>query len=174
MKTRIQLYFEEMFAEESAKGSTGAVGKAFECALRNFSAGRKVSGIKEQGKRDAIFTFAVGEGKRSKVTVEIKTACGEIATLEGAQYVVYCPEVDMETEAEDQGYVFTLEEWHDFLNGYGGRGSLTRVNSRGELHIQSFRSEGRPKASKPLADYIWNCCYDKLTFREWVALMRNR
>lgn len=174
MKTRIQLYFEEMFAEESAKGSTGAVNKAFECALREYSSGRKVNGIKAQGKRDAIFTFPIEDGKRGKVTVEIKSACGEIATLEGAQYVVYCPEIDMETEAEFQSYVFTLDEWHTFLNGYGGRGSLTRMNSRGELHIQSFRSEGRPKASKPLADYIWNCCYDKPTFDEWVRAMRNR
>lgn len=174
MKTKIQLYFEEMFAEEAAKGSTGARSKALECALRDFSSGRKVSGIKAQGKRDAIFTFAVGEGKRAKVTVEIKSACGEIATLEGAQYIVYCPEIDMETEAEFQSYVFTLAEWHKFLNGYGGRGSLTRVNSRGELHIQSFHSDSRPKASKPLADYIWNACFNQPTFEEWVLAMRNR
>lgn len=151
---------------------TGRIGKAFECAIRYYFSGRTVKAIKPQGKNDATVTF-VRNGKRKAVTVEIKTACGEIATAHKSQFIVYCPEVDIETDAECQGYVFSRQEWVDFVNGYTGKGSFTRVNSRGELHIQSFRSESRPKASKPIAQYIWETCMERPTVEEWLKGLRG-
>lgn len=158
-------------AEAFAK-DTGVNGRAFEMSIREYFSGRPVKGVKAQGKRDAYFTFKT-EGGRKKRTVEIKTACGIIDTIETAQYIVYCPEVDIFTPAELQGYVFSREQWVTFVNGYTGRGQFTRVNSRGEKHIQSFRSATRPKASKPIADYIWNSCFDMPTVAEWVAMLRG-
>ena len=166
--TRIEKYL-ETYANER---DTGRVGKAFECALREFFGGRAVKCIKPQGKNDATVTFSV-DGKRQAVTVEIKTACGEIATAHKSQFICYCPEVDVETDAECQGYVFSRQEWVDFVGGYTGRGSFTRVNSRGELHIQSFRSESRPKASKPIAEYIWESCMEHPTVEEWIEELRG-
>lgn len=166
--TKIEKYLAQ-YANEQDKGRNG---KAFECAIREFFSGRTSSAIKAQGKADAYFTFKT-EGKRKAVTVEIKTACGEIATAHKSQFIIYCPEVNVEMEAECQGYVFSREEWVAFVNGYTGRGSFTRVNSRGELHIQSFRSEGRPKASKPIAEYIWECCMAQPTAEEWAEGLRG-
>ena len=166
--TKIEKYLAQ-YANENDKGANG---KAFECAIREFFAHRSVKAIKSQGKADCYFTYTEN-GKTCKVTVEIKTACGEIATAHKSQYIIYCPEVDVEMEAECQGYVFSRQEWVEFVNGYTGRGSFTRVNSRGELHIQSFRSEGRPKASKPIAEYIWETCMEKPTAEEWCEGLRG-
>lgn len=151
---------------------SGAIGKAFECAIREYLSGRSVSGVKAQGKADAYFSFKV-EGKRKQVTVEIKTACGEVEMADRSQFIIYCPEVDVNTEAEAQGYVFTREEWRAFLNGYTGRGAFLRHSSRGHDHIQSFRSAGRPKASKPIADYIWATCKAQPTVEVWKKSLRG-
>lgn len=159
-------------AQYANDNDTGRIGKAYECAIREYLSGRAVKAIKAQGKADAYFSFEVNE-KRKQVTVEIKTACGDIGTAHKSQFIIYCPEVDVETDAEAQGYVFSREEWMTFVNGYTGRGSFTRVNSRGELHIQSFRSEGRPKASKPIAEYIWNACMECPTVEEWKESLRS-
>lgn len=165
----INYYLANTYTNEA---DTGRFGKAFECATRSALSGRRVDHIKEQGKHDAYFSFKVGE-KRKQVTVEIKTACGEIATAHKSQFIIYCPEVNPELDCMEQGAVFTREEWTAFVNGYTGRGSFTRVNSRGELHIQSFRSTGRPKASKPIADYIWESCLSQPTVAEWLEMLRG-
>ena len=150
----------------------GRFGKAYECAIREYLSGRPVKAIKAQGKADAYFSFEANE-KRKQVTVEIKTACGDIGTAHKSQFIIYCPEVDFTEDAEAQGYVFSRQEWIDFVNGYTGRGSFTRVNSRGELHIQSFQSESRPKASKPIAEYIWSTCIEHPTVEEWKESLRG-
>lgn len=166
--TKIEKYL-AIYSNENDKGANG---KAFECALREFFSGVEKTAIKAQGKVDHYFTYKTANGKRRCLSVEIKTACGEIAT-HGFKWIAYCPEVDPETEAEYQAYMFSLDEWKAFVNGYTGRGSFTRVNSRGELHIQSFRSEGRPKASKPIAEYIWKTCMKKPTAEEWCEGLRG-
>lgn len=167
--TIIQKYLKR-YPDENDKGR---LNKAYECAVREFFGGREVDCIKPQGKADHNFTFKRTDGKRQVVTVEIKTACGEIGTAHKSQFIIYCPEIDEDLEAECQGYVFSREEWLSFVTGYTGRGSFTRVNSRGELHIQSFRSEGRPKASKPIAEYIWGCCMAQPTAEEWAEELRG-
>lgn len=131
---------------------TGRNGKAFEVAIRSYIMNRTASRVKAQGKTDIRFTF---DGSRH--TCEIKTACGEIEQAIKNQFVIYCPNVDINEPAEAQGYVFTREEWIDFINGYTGRGSFVRIDAkRGHAHIQSFyvSEEIRPKASKPIARYI--------------------
>lgn len=131
---------------------TGRNGKAFEVAIRSYIMNRTASRVKAQGKTDIRFTF---DGSRH--TCEIKTACGEIEQAIKNQFVIYCPNVDINEPAEAQGYVFTRQEWIDFINGYTGRGAFLRYDSkRGHAHIQSFYvSETiRPKASKPIARYI--------------------
>lgn len=167
--TKINEYLNQF---SNAKDS-GRNGKAFELAIREYLSGRKQKAVKAQGKADAYFSFEVN-GKRKTVTVEIKTACGVIDTADKSQFIIYCPEVDVDTEAEEQGYVFSREEWKAFINGYDGRGKFVKIDSqRGQAHIQSFYSESRPKASKPIANYIWGACFDQPTVAEWKEEMRG-
>lgn len=144
---------------------SGINGKAFEIAIRSYIMNRTQARVKAQGKTDIRFTF---EGSRH--TCEIKTACGEIEQAAKNQFVVYCPYVDTSKTAESQGYIFTREEWQAFINGYTGRGSFIRVDEkRGHAHIQSFyvNENVRPKASKPIAKYIWNACENQPTVEEF-------
>lgn len=131
---------------------TGRNGKAFEVAIRSYIMNRTASRVKAQGKTDIRFTF---DGSRH--TCEIKTACGEIEQAIKNQFVIYCPNVDIDEPAEAQGFVLSREQWEAFVNGYTGRGSFVRIDTkRGHAHIQSFyvSEEIRPKASKPIARYI--------------------
>lgn len=154
-KNTIEIMHEQLDARNAL--DSGARGKAFEIAIRSYLAQRYVSKVKPAGKKDGWTTY---NGK--KVDYEIKTACGEIETADRSKLIIYCPEVDIDFEAELQGYVFTREEWRAFVNGYTGRGSFIRVDKkRGHDHIQSFRSEGRPKASQPIRDYIDAVCFDQ-------------
>lgn len=152
---------------------SGRNGKAFECAIREYLSGKPVQAVKAQNKIDAYFSFKIENGKRKQVTVEIKTACGEIEMASKSQYIIYCPEVCTTMNAEKQGFVFTREQWVSFINGYTGRGSFIRHSSRGHDHIQSFYSESRPKASKPIANYIWETCYNLPTVEQWKAELRG-
>lgn len=152
--------------------STGILGKCFECAVKELLSGRHRTKIRPQGKTDAYFTFKT-EDKRKCVTVEIKTACGEIDYCTKSQYIIYAPEVNLIDDIEEMGFVFTREEWVNFINGYTGRGKFTRVTPDGKTHIQSFYSTTRPKASKPIADYIWNACFDQPTIAQWIEELRG-
>ena len=149
-----------------AEADFGIYGKAFEIAIRSYIMGRRVKTVKKQGCTDIRFTF---DEKRH--TCEIKTACGSnIEQAESNQYVIYCATVDPDFPAELQGYVFTREQWIEFINGYPGRGQFIRYNkARNEYQIQSFYvSETiRPKASKPIAAYIESVLFDMPTVEEF-------
>lgn len=164
---------EKYLAKYTNEKDSGRIGKAFELATREYLSGREQTAVRAQGKVDAYFSFKTESGRKS-VTVEIKTACGCIDTADKSQYIIYCPEVDETTAAEAQGFVFSRDEWKDFVEGYEGRGAFLKVDSqRGTKHIQSFRSANRPKASKPIAEYIWDKCYDQPTVEEWKEMMRG-
>ena len=155
------------YMERTATTDSGAEGKAFEVALRSYISRRETKQVKAQGKVDIR---ATAEGVR--YTCEIKSACGEIETADKCQLILYAPVVDISTPAENQAYVFTREQWREFLNGYEGRGKFLREDSkRGHLHIQSFYvSETiRPKASKPIARYIREVCEALPTVEEFFA-----
>lgn len=155
--------------------NSGAVGSACELALRSYSAGRIVTNVKPCGKFDAIVTFKAENGKRHKVTVEIKTACGRIDHCSNSQYIAYWAEPSDDMEVENGFVVFSREQWLDFINGYTGRGKLTVVRN-GETHIQSFRgimTGVRPKASLPIANYIYDVCDAMPTFAEWLENLRG-
>ncbi len=95
--------------------------------------------------------------------VEVKHACCILPDTKGIDFVVYVPEVDETTNVTEQAYVFSVDEWENMLANYDGRGQLIRTNSRDDRlrNIQSFRSATRPKASLPIANYLWNCCFDR-------------
>lgn len=131
---------------------SGRKGKAFEIGICTYITRRTRTKVKKQGKTDIRFSK---DGKR--YTCEIKSACGELDGTDKSQFIIYCPTVDPDTPAEEQGYVFTRDEWQAFINGYTGRGSFIRMDAdRGHEHIQSFyvSETVRPKASKPIARYI--------------------
>ena len=149
----------------------GADGSAFELAVKSYLFGRTVTKVQSQGKKDAYFTICIDGDSKRKVTLEIKTACGRIDDCAAAQFVVYWPEPDADTDIEFSAVVFTKAEWKAFVSGYTGRGSFTRAAADG-LHIQSFRglvSGVRPKASLPIANYIYSVCDNQPTLAEWKA-----
>lgn len=144
----------------------GRNGDAFELSIRSYIAKRRYRTVKRQGVEDI---------KSKGIKIEIKTACGTVNDTLKADVVIYCPLVDDSIPAEKQGFVFTHEKWVDMLNGvgYSGKGSVIKQNkSRNTWNIQSFYGSEmvRPKASKKLADYIWNCCFECPTVEEWVAM----
>lgn len=164
-KTTIEIMRDYINARENNTSDSGLNGKAFELAIRSYIMNRTAKAVKAQGKTDIRFTF---DGSRH--TCEIKTACGEIEQAAKNQYVIYCSNVDINEPAESQGYIFTREEWLDFVNGYNGRGSFIRIDkNRGHAHIQSFYvSESiRPKASKPIARYIAESLANQPTVEEF-------
>lgn len=149
-------------------GTCGASGDAFECGCRAFSSGRRVLKTARQGCYDGCLKAA--DGKR--YSVEFKTACGNIRDTLRAQVIVYCILLDPDLPPQDQGRVFTREEWQALLDGYTGRGNLIRLDSKtGDPHIQSFYGSEtvRPKASKPLRAYLDAACLHQPTFREWTG-----
>lgn len=163
MKSTIEIMQE--FCEGRNGADSGLLGKAFEIAVRSYIAGRTAKTVKGQGLTDIRFTYG-----DKRYTCEIKTACGEIEMASRSQFVIYAPTVDIEEVAEGQGFVFTREEWLDFINGYTGRGSFVRADKkRGHSHIQSFyvSEDIRPKASKPIANYIWEVCSGQPSIEEF-------
>lgn len=147
----------------------GLGGSAVELACKSYLFGRMVTKIQSKGKRDAYFTIAIDGDNKRKVTLEIKTACGRIDDCASSQFIIYWPEPDLFTDVEFSAVVFTKAEWKEFVNGYTGRGSFVRHAKDGD-HIQSFRgllSGARPKASKPLAEYIYSVCDNQPTLAEW-------
>jgi hypothetical protein len=166
----INYYLEKLNAKSTDYGN---LGDACELAVREFLTGREQAKVKSQGKKDAYFSY-LENGKVKKLACEIKIGCGEIDNLEKSQIIFYAPEIDKNKPIENQIFVFSRQEWLDFLNGYDGRGKLIRVDSkRNHKHIQSFYSETRPKASKPIANYIWKTCLDKKTLAEWKMEKRG-
>ena len=144
---------------------SGRNGKAFEIGTCTYITRKTRTAVKRQGKTDIKFTK---DGKR--YTCEIKSACGELDGTDKSQYIIYCANVNTDEPAESQGYIFTREEWKAFINGYNGRGSFIRVDSkRGHSHIQSFyvSETVRPKASKPIARYIAESLANQPTVEEF-------
>jgi len=151
----------------------GAVGAAVELAVKSYLFGKRCTKVQSKGKKDAYFTIELDGDKRRKVTLEIKTACGRIDDCAASQFVVYWPEPMDDCDVEDSAVVFSKAEWHDFVNGYTGRGSFVRTASDG-AHIQSFRgllSGVRPKASLPIANYIYDVCDNQPTLAEWKEMV---
>lgn len=147
----------------------GADGAAVELAVKSYLFGRTVTKVQSRGKKDAYFTVMLDGDSKRKVTIEIKTACGRIDDCAASQFIVYWAEPDAFADVEFSAVVFTKEEWKDFVSGYTGRGSFVRHAADGD-HIQSFRgllSGARPKASKPIAEYIYSVCENQPTLAEW-------
>lgn len=173
----------EIMKSEIAKRKAtdkGATGKAFEVAIRYYA--------QPQSKRNGAVTrqYASYGDMRKKsdgrwMNIEIKTGSGELADgcatvdeiFEGMTHVIYCPEVDLGIPAEKQGFVFTRDEFIGMLKSYPGRGQLVRVktNTQGatKVTLQSFRTSTQPKASQPIADYLWDCCYNQPTVEEFFG-----
>lgn len=154
--------------------SDGAIGEAVEMAIRSYTGGKLAKAVKPNGKKDVYVTFKAND-KRRCVNAEIKTACGNVEDCDKAQYVIYWAEPMLDTDVEFSAVVFTRDEWHSFINGYTGRGSFIREAENGR-HIQSFRgimSGARPKASLPIANYIYEVCDNQPTLAEWLEELRG-
>jgi hypothetical protein len=168
------MFYPEFLQYARSARSDGARGEACEMAARSFTSGRIVKAVKPAGKVDAYFTWRDADGKKHSASVEYKTACGRIDNID-SQYVAYWAEPVDDVAVEDGFVVFSRDEWNAFLDGYTGRGKLT-VERNGEIHIQSFRgimTDARPKASLPIANYIYDACEAQPTLAEWVEEMRG-
>ena len=177
---------------KKSKIDDGAKGKSAEIAVKSYiNPNSKVkSYVTPQAKDFDIFV----REDRKQANIEIKTACGELAIIDELKdsimemissvypkstYIIYCPEVVDNIPMEQQFFVFSRDEFIDMCESYDGRGSIVRVKTptnnteyseRGayRLSFQSFRSEGRPKASAKIAEHIWDCCYNQPTLEQWI------
>ena len=184
----LQIYHD--FLVKKKVTDDGAKGKAFEVAIRKF--------IQPTSKREGVTHANASYGDMrlkldgSWVKVEIKTACGELATIEcddesaitfsailpKADYVIYCPEINDNIPMEQQGFVFTRDEFLEMIASYSGRGAILRTKPASRdagfrISFQSFRADSRPKASAPIANHIWDCCYNQPTVADWVEDVRG-
>ena len=177
---------------KKSKIDDGAKGKSAEIAVKSYiNPNSKVKSYVTPQAKD--FDIFVREDKK-QANIEIKTACGELAIIDELKdsimemissvypkstYIVYCPEVADNIPMEQQFFVFSRDEFIDMCESYDGRGSIVRVKTptnnteyseRGayRLSFQSFRSEGRPKASAKIAEHIWDCCYNQPTLEQWI------
>ena len=177
---------------KKSKVDDGAKGKSAEIAVKSYiNPNSKVkSYVTPQAKDFDIFV----REDRKQANIEIKTACGELAIIDELKdsimemissvypkstYIVYCPEVVDNIPMEQQFFVFSRDEFITMCESYDGRGSIVRVKTptnnteyseRGayRLSFQSFRSDGRPKASAKIAEHIWDCCYNQPTLEQWI------
>ena len=177
---------------KKSKVDDGAKGKSAEVAVKYYiNPNSKLNGfVTPQAKNFDIFV----REDRKQANVEVKTACGELAIIDELKdsimemissvypkstYIVYCPEVVDNIPMEQQFFVFSRDEFINMCESYDGRGSIVRVKTptnnteyseRGayRLSFQSFRSEGRPKASAKIAEHIWDCCYNQPTLEQWI------
>ena len=177
---------------KKSKVDDGAKGKSAEIAVKCYiNPNSKIkSYVTPQAKDFDIFV----REDRKQANIEIKTACGELAIIDELKdsimemissvypkstYIVYCPEVVDNIPMEKQFFVFSRDEFIAMCESYDGRGSIVRVKTptnnteyseRGayRLSFQSFRSEGRPKASAKIAEHIWDCCYNQPTLEQWI------
>ena len=177
---------------KKSKIDDGAKGKSAEIAVKSYiNPNSKVKSYVTPQAKD--FDIFVREDKK-QANIEIKTACGELAIIDELKdsimemissvypkstYIIYCPEVVDDIPMEKQFFVFSRDEFIAMCESYDGRGSIVRVKTptnnteyseRGayRLSFQSFRSEGRPKASAKIAEHIWDCCYNQPTLEQWI------
>lgn len=162
----------------------GAKGKAFEISLKTYKNPNALNNNKvtKSNVRYADTTYSNKAQGYNKVKIEIKSGCGELgitdhvddldSLLKNADYIVYAPEINDSIPMEKQGFVFSRNEFMSFITGYTGRGQLLRTKEAttggSRVSLQSFYSNSRPKASKKLADYIWDACYEMPTFEQWL------
>ena len=177
---------------KKSKVDDGAKGKSAEVAVKYYiNPNSKLNGfVTPQAKNFDIFVRENGK----QANTEIKTACGELAIFDElsesvaemissvypkSTYIIYCPEVVDGIPMEKQFFVFSRDEFIAMIESYDGRGSIVRIKTptnnteyseRGayRLSFQSFRSEGRPKASAKIAEHIWDCCYNQPTLEQWI------
>ena len=177
---------------KKSKVDDGAKGKSAEVAVKYYiNPNSKLNGfVTPQAKNFDIFVRENGK----QANTEIKTACGELAIFDElsesvaemissvypkSTYIIYCPEVVDDIPMEKQFFVFSRDEFIAMIESYDGRGSIVRIKTptnnteyseRGayRLSFQSFRSEGRPKASAKIAEHIWDCCYNQPTLEQWI------
>ena len=165
----VAVYLFQWLVDYLENDTCGKVGKAYELTIRSILANRLIETLVINRHYDLKSKF-LGEyyGLGRDAIVEVKHACCILPDTRGLDFVIYVPEVDETTNAIEQAYVFSVDDWESMLNGYDGRGQLTKANSRDASlrNIQSFRSETRPKASKPIAEYLWNTCYDMETLAD--------
>lgn len=184
-----------IFKSEMAKKSKiddGAKGKSSEIAVKCYI--NPNSRIKDYVTPQAkAFDIFVREN-RKQANIEIKTGCGELAIIDElsdsiaemicsiypkSTYIIYCPEVVDYVPMEKQFFVFTRDKFISMCETYDGRGSIVRIkkptsntayceHGKYRLSFQSFRSDGRPKASAKIADHIWDCCYNQPTLEQWI------
>lgn len=186
----IAIYRSEM--AKKSKIDDGARGKSAEIAVKCYinPNSRIKDYVTPQAKPFDIFV----RENRKQANIEIKTACGELAIIDEpsdsisemiasvypkSTYIIYCPEVVDNIPMEQQFFVFTRDKFIAMCESYDGRGSIVRIKTpsnnsaysahgKYRLSFQSFRSEGRPKASAKIADHIWDWCYNQPTVEEWI------
>lgn len=181
----LALYHAEMSKPYRKANDSGRVGKCAEVALKSYINPNSSITSKVTSQFKTYDLYFMGDNKK-RVSLEIKTACGELAQTEDedvsltvndiypkASYILYCPEIAENIPMEDQFFVFERSAFIDMITSYNGKGSILRTktatNGKTTLSLQSFYCSTRLKASKKIANHIWDCCYNQPTVKEWLA-----
>ena len=175
------------------KNDDGRHGKQAEVMVR-FSIVERTMLDKVQalGKDDVIIYTKNNDGKREREVIEVKLGCGTVDysdytdakiagipaqsfvdnAFPGVAWIVYLPEACDADVINDEAWVFSREEFINFLNGYttktGKPADMVKYNNKNgvtAINIQSFNS-------KPKERYLWNTLAGQPTLGEWKELNR--
>lgn len=175
------------------KRDDGRHGKQAEVMAR-FSIVERTTLDKVQalGKDDIIIYTKDDENKRSREVIEVKLGCGTVDysdytdaknagipaqsfvdnTFPGVAWIVYLPEACDMDAIDNEAWVFSREEFINFLSNYttktGKPADMVKYNNKNgvtAINIQSFNS-------KPKEQYLWNTLANQPTLGEWKELHR--
>jgi len=154
----------------------GKIGKTCEIVLRHYlTPSSKRLGISPNNVWYGDLKKLKADGKYCKI--EIKTACGELQKISNSDIMMYCPVVDFNIPLELQFFTIPRNDFLQIMNkeNYSGTGQVIRTkrstNNTIVKSFQSFWCETRLSASKKLANYIWDSCYNFPVVREWLQDM---
>lgn len=114
--------------------------------------------------------------------IEIKAGCGVLiynltrndnpeshipAIYPKASYIIYSPEPYNEMDVLNETWVFTREQFLNFLTGYGKpMVKYNESNGKTRLNIQSFNSKRKQ-------EYLWETLDNQPTLGEWLEEIRG-
>lgn len=165
--------------------NSGAEGRAFERAV-NFRLGLYDRSEKVQGAGvfDSV-KYGVIDGKKRRLSIEVKTGAGTLATLDengdivtspffNSDFVAYTPQFYLDLEVENQALFFETAVFVDILKKHGlirkkTSGKMTAQKKSGAnwyydvLSIQSFKN-----SKKKYHAFTQDLFFEGMTFDDFV------
>ena len=170
----------------------GRYGKTAEGQVRYFLNSRtSLDRCQPLGKSDCTLYSRNSDGKRQRVTIEVKTGSGTVCydtshldvslpaqdhvneLYKGTDYIIYCPKYEKGDDVGCEFFVFTRDEFINFLDGYKTKtckkANMLKYNTDNNkniiINIQSFNSKAKEM-------YLWDVLACQPTLSEWKEANR--